>query len=80
MKAMVVESWGSRSIFKSVPDPKPKAREVVMKVRSAAVGLTLLNMRNGSFGGEAPRIMGHEVTGEIVELGSDVDELNIGDR
>mgnify|MGYP003342899721 CR=1 FL=1 len=52
----------------------------MLKVRAAGVGLTLLNMRNGSFGGEAPRIMGHELGGDIVEVGSDVTELKVGDR
>lgn len=80
MKAMVVESWGEKSSLKSVADPKPGPREAVLKVKSAAVGLTLLNMRNGSFGGNAPRIMGHEVAGDIVEVGSDVTELAAGDR
>jgi len=52
----------------------------VMKVRAAGVGLTLLNMRTGSFGGSAPRIMGHELGGDIVEVGSSVTDLAVGDR
>lgn len=80
MKAMVVPHWGEKSVLQNRPDPKPGPREAVMRVRSAGVGLTLLNMRNGSFGGEAPRIMGHELGGDIVELGSDVTELKVGDR
>ena len=80
MKAMVVPKWGERSVLMTRPDPKPGPREAVMRVRAAGVGLTLLNMRNGSFGGEAPRIMGHELGGDIVEVGSDVTELKAGDR
>jgi propanol-preferring alcohol dehydrogenase len=37
-------------------------------------------MRTGSFGGSAPRIMGHEIAGDIVEVGEDVTELKVGDR
>lgn len=80
MKAMVVPKWGEKSVLMSRPDPKPSSREAVMKVRAAGVGLTLLNMRTGSFGGEVPRIMGHELAGDIVEVGSDVTELKVGDR
>jgi propanol-preferring alcohol dehydrogenase len=61
MKAMVVKEWGQASILDVVADPKPGPGEAVLKVRAAGVGLTLLNMRNGSFGGKAPRIMGHEL-------------------
>ena len=80
MKAMVVEQWGTPSVLKNAADPAPRAREAVMRVRAAGVGLTLLNMRTGSFGGQAPRIMGHELAGDIVEVGSDVTEVKVGDR
>ena len=80
MKAMVVREWGSSSVLQVVSDPKPGPGEAVLKVRSAGVGLTLLNMRNGSFGGVAPRIMGHELGGDIVELGAGVTSLAIGQR
>ena len=80
MKAMVVREWGSSSVLQVVSDPKPGPGEAVLKVRSAGVGLTLLNMRNGSFGGVAPRIMGHELGGDIVELGAGVTSLAIAQR
>jgi len=80
MKAMVVERWGERSKLHERPIPKPGPGEALLKVRSAAVGLTLLNMRNGSFGGEAPRVMGHELAGDIVETGAGVTALKPGDR
>ena len=57
MKAMVVNQWGEKSVLQTRPDPKPGPGEAVMKVRAAGVGLTLLNMRSGSFGGSAPRSM-----------------------
>jgi propanol-preferring alcohol dehydrogenase len=80
MKAMVVREWGNSSILEVVSDPKPGPGEAVLKVRAAGVGLTLLNMRNGSFGGSAPRIMGHELGGDIVEVGAGVSSLSIGQR
>lgn len=80
MKAMVVNRWGEKSVLQTRPDPKPGRNEAVMRVRAAGVGLTLLNMRNGSFGGEAPRIMGHELGGDIIEVGDGVRHIRPGDR
>jgi alcohol dehydrogenase, propanol-preferring len=80
MKAMVVKEWNTPSVLETVPDPTPGPGEAVLKVKSAGVGLTLLNMRNGSFGGSVPRIMGHELGGDIVALGAGVTELSIGQR
>ena len=80
MKAMVVKRWGENSVLETRPDPTPGPGEALMKVRAAGVGLTLLNMRNGSFGGEAPRVMGHELGGDIVALGAGVKNVAVGDR
>jgi propanol-preferring alcohol dehydrogenase len=80
MKAAVVRSWGAPFTIEERPDPKPKRGEAVLKVRAGGVGLTLLNMRSGRFGGETPRIMGHELGGDIVEVGEDVKNVKAGDR
>lgn len=80
MKAAVVRQWGEPFVIEDRPDPKPKAGEAVLKVRAAGVGLTLLNMRSGRFGGETPRIMGHELGGDIVAVGEGVTNVKIGDR
>src|SRR5438128_4632125 len=66
MRAMVVPRWGEVSALREVAEPEAGPGEAVMKVRSAGVGLTLLNMRSGRFGGSTPRIMGHELSGDIV--------------
>jgi alcohol dehydrogenase, propanol-preferring len=80
MRAMVVREWGRPFCVEERPDPKPGPGEAVMKVRAAGVGLTLLNMRSGRFGGETPRIMGHELGGEIVAVGEGVTNVKVGDR
>ena len=58
MKAMVVNNWGGKSVLQSRPEPQPGPGEAVLRVRAAGVGLTLLNMRSGSFGG-VQRAQGH---------------------
>src|SRR2546429_9954469 len=69
MRAMVVPRWGEVSALREVAEPEAGPGDAVMKVRSAGVGLTLLNMRSGRFGGSTPRIMGHELSGDIVAVG-----------
>jgi alcohol dehydrogenase, propanol-preferring len=80
MKAMFVNRWGDPFALEDRPVPAPRAGEAVMRVRAAGVGLTLLNMRSGRFGGETPRIMGHELGGDIVAVGPDVTNVALGDR
>ena len=80
MRAMVIEKWGEQYRLEDRPDPEPNYGEAVMKVHSAGVGLTLLIMRNGTVGGETPRVMGHELGGEIVDVGPGVNNVKVGDR
>jgi propanol-preferring alcohol dehydrogenase len=80
MKAMVVNNWGERSVLQDIPVPKPGPGEALMQVRAAGVGLTLLNMRTGRSGGTTPRIMGHELGGDIVAVGDHVTNVKAGDR
>ena len=80
MRAMVVNNWGEPFTLEERPDPEPGPGEAVMKVRAAGVGLTLVTMRSGVFGGEAPRVMGHELGGDIVAVGEGVSHVAVGDR
>ncbi len=80
MRAMVVPAWGQASELKHVPEPKPGHGEAVLRPTVGGVGLTLLNMRTGRAGGTTPRIMGHELAGEIVEVGAGVTNVKPGDR
>ena len=80
MQAMVVHEWGQPFVREERPDPTPGPLEAVMRVRAAGVGLTLLTMRTGVFGGSVPRVMGHELGGEIVAVGSSVTNVKVGDR
>jgi alcohol dehydrogenase, propanol-preferring len=80
MKAMVMRDWGEASFPATRPDPEPGLDEAVMRVRAAGVGLTLLNMRAGRLGGSTPRVMGHELGGDVVAIGAGVKGLSIGDR
>ena len=80
MKAMVLHGREERYRPEERAEPRPGPGEAVMRVRAAGVGLTLVNIRLGRMGGDLPRVMGHELAGEIVETGQGVTHLSAGDR
>jgi propanol-preferring alcohol dehydrogenase len=81
MKAMVLPALGAPLERREVPVPKIEPTEALLRVRATGVGLTVVIMvgvpgRVTSY----PRIPGHEVAGEVVEIGSQVTNVAPGDR
>ncbi len=81
MKAMVLHGLGQPLRLEDVPRPKIGPNDALLRVRVAGVGLTVVIMtavpgRVTSF----PRIPGHEVAGEVVEVGGEVANVRPGDR
>ena len=54
--------------------------DVLVRVRAAAVCSTDAAIVSGAFGGSTPRILGHEIAGEVVDTGPGVGRLKPGDR
>jgi len=79
MKAMVLNSRSTPFVLETLPDPVPGAGEAVAKVLACGAGLTIHHTRAGRVPIEYPRIIGHEITGEIVAVGAGVTELKNGD-
>jgi 2-desacetyl-2-hydroxyethyl bacteriochlorophyllide A dehydrogenase len=81
MRAAIVDRPGSIRVGE-VPDPKPRDRQVVVKVGACGICGTDLHIADGHFPPTPyPIIPGHEFAGEIVELGADVPgDWRIGDR
>ena len=64
-----------------VETPKPKNGEILIRVHACATCGTDAKIYNhGHPRLQPPQIIGHEIAGEIVEIGSDVTGHNIGDR
>jgi len=65
-----------------VPDPKIlNRRDVILKVTSTAICGSDLHLYNGLMPTmKAGDILGHEFMGEVVEVGSEVNNLQVGDR
>ena len=79
MKAMVLKSRNTPFALENLPDPVPAAGEAVAKVLACGAGLTIHHARAGRVQLEFPRIVGHEITGEIVAVGAGVGEIKTGD-
>ncbi|MCP3805180.1 zinc-dependent alcohol dehydrogenase family protein [Allokutzneria sp. A3M-2-11 16] len=79
MRAAVITAPGEVEVTE-VPDPAPGARQVVVKVSACGLCGTDLHILQGEFAPTLPVVPGHEFAGEVVEIGSAVTELAIGDR
>lgn len=80
MKAAVVPAAKAKWEVKEVPDPKPGANQVLIKIRASGVCYTDVHQTEGHLPGGFPRILGHEPVGEIVEVGPGVTSRRVGDR
>lgn len=78
MKAIVYDKAGSFTVAE-VARPTAGPNEVVIKVIVAGVCGTDLHLHDGEFGPTYPLTPGHEICGEVAELGSNVTGLSIGD-
>ncbi len=84
MKAALVES-PNKLLITDVPEPDCNPDEVILKVNSSSIcNATDVGIWNGTFPKENcppyPHILGHECSGEIVEIGKDVSGWKKGDR
>ena len=83
MRAAILKDVNKYAV-EMVPTPKiEQADEVLIKVLVCSICGTDANFtRNpdSGYGDMRGRILGHEIVGEIVEMGSDVKGLKIGDR
>lgn len=79
MKAMVLH--GPRQPFElvEVPDPVAGPGEAVARVIACGSGLTIQHVKAGRRQAQFPRIIGHEITAEIVATGAGVTSLAVGD-
>ncbi len=78
MKAIVYDKPGSFTLAE-VPTPTPGPDDVLIKVVVAGVCGTDLHLHDGEFGPTYPLTPGHEIAGEVVEVGSSVTSLSVGD-
>jgi len=79
MKALVLNQANTPFDMMDVPDPVAGPGEAVARVLACGSGLTIQHVKAGRLPVEFPRIIGHEITAEIVEVGAGVTGLAVGD-
>jgi propanol-preferring alcohol dehydrogenase len=85
MKAAVLRAFKSPLTLEEVPRPQPGADEVLIEVEVCGVCHSDLHVADGDWTQLAgivkkPLILGHEIVGQVVELGSAVETVRLGDR
>jgi len=80
MKAAVLENL-EKMVVKEVTTPRIGQGEILVRVRSCAVcGSDIRIYHRGNPRVKPPQIIGHEIAGEIVKVGSGVKKFKVGDR
>jgi acryloyl-coenzyme A reductase len=83
MRAIVLDRTGGPEQLglRELPDPMPGPDEVLVRVHAAGVcGRDLIDRRGGFRLMKLPTILGHEFSGEVVELGPGQSRWKVGDR
>lgn len=86
MRAIIIDEYGGKEKLKEadVPMPKAESHQVVVKEKATSINPIDWKLREGylqeMMPWEFPIILGWDVAGEIVEVGSEVTDWKIGDR
>ena len=66
--------------LRNIPVPEPAPGHVLLKVHAAGICGTDIHIYLDEFASRPPVVLGHEVSGEVVEMGAGVSGVAIGDR
>lgn len=84
MKAVVLDEFGGPETLagiREMPVPAPKPDEILIRTRICSVCYLDAIVRSGVRPGvTVPRVLGHEIAGEIVEVGAQTRGWSVGDR
>jgi len=86
MKAFIVDRYGSKDGVRAgeMPDPELREDDVLVQIHAAGVNLLDSKIRNGEFKlilrYRLPLILGHDVAGVVIRVGSRVRRFNPGDE
>lgn len=85
MKAVEIERFGGPDTLRidEIPVPKPRGREVLVKVRAAGVNPVDYKIRSGKYPpikeDSLPYVLGRDVAGDVVALGAEATKFIIGE-
>ena len=81
MRAMVLEQPGQPLVEKEIPTPRPGPHQVLVRVHACGVCRTDLHIVDQELPNpKLPLILGHEIVGEVVRTGHQVQRFTIGER
>lgn len=84
MKAAYITETGSPDViqYADVPDPRPTEQQVLVKVGAVSVNPIDTYIRGGAKFWELPKpfIIGCDVAGTVIDVGSEVRQFKVGDR
>ena len=79
-KACVINEANAPFKLSDVKLERPSKGQVLVKVLACGVCFSDVAVSSGEFGNIFPRVPGHEIIGEVVEVGEDVPNFKNGDR
>ena len=80
MKAAIYKGIGEM-IVEDIPMPQIEPGAVLIKVKACAIcGGDVRTFRHGHAAIKTPIVLGHEISGEIIEVASDVKNYSVGER
>jgi NADPH:quinone reductase-like Zn-dependent oxidoreductase len=86
MRAAAIDRFGGPAVLKlkSLPVPRPKARDVLIRLETAGIGVWDPEVRAGDVElgpkRKFPRIIGNDGAGTVVDVGRAVKRFKVGDR
>jgi len=86
MKAFIINRYGKKGELQLIEtaEPIPKENEVLVQVYAAGVNLLDSKIRDGEFKlilpYKPPFILGHDVSGVVIKVGSRVGKFKVGDK
>lgn len=81
MQAVMKVARGVGNVeLRDIPEPAPAEKQVKIKVAAAGICGTDLHIYKDEFRSVPPVVLGHEVSGEVVEIGAGVEGVSIGER
>ncbi|MER8949362.1 NADP-dependent oxidoreductase [Mesorhizobium sp. M0500] len=86
MKAFVVDKYNKKAILRlaEMPEPELQDSDVLVEVHAAGVNLLDSKVKTGEFKlilpYRRPFILGHDVAGKVIRVGSKVSKFKVGDE
>jgi D-arabinose 1-dehydrogenase-like Zn-dependent alcohol dehydrogenase len=80
MRAIVLQAPNAPFELEERPVPRPRPDELLVRVRACGAGLTVHHAKLGNAPARLPVVPGHEIAGEVVEVGAAAEGFAVGDR